>query len=799
MTITVSPARNEYTGNAAQTIFNYTFKIFESTDLNVYVTPSGQVANDSTDITTAYTVTGEGLEVGGSITLSTGVSAGDLVTIVSNIPSSRTTDYQNNGDFRPAVVNSDFDRVVSITKKIEDLQNRTLLQEQSQQNQSPLTLPAPEAGKFLKWNNGRDGLINVSLSGTSSEAGTVPIYFDNIGNMTAFNLSLGDKVECNRYLEGGEFIPGLVYIIEVGTGDGLINHQLDNGLMAALVVVNAISVSQAGAVGDGVTNDALAFKACVDNFKYVNASVPRVSYYFDTAVNITVGNIQIEGSGRDCLIEIKDGNTDGFNVTGQTGVLISGFKIKCKTLTGTLGGLSGKAAIHLINSSQCTVKDCFIFSIYNAGIRLFTSNQNTIENNYFGDWFTTATQNDDASNIFVTGSSSFNSILNNQCLGEDCGNGVAISDYTVAGFQPIGNIVSGNVVANKRAYGILLYTTDTGSPNGYDTRHIIANNVITTIFGDYIAGNSGAGIYMQGGNGAICIGNQVSDCNKLTSTFGTLAMAAIAVNITDETESEPIQVVNNHIKTASGPGIWATSSTEKGILVEGNTVRVTKTTAGNDTGIILSACSQSAVRNNTVHHAGPGTAIFVTTSGRDCKDLDVSHNIVKSENTGGDGISFAQVTSGEFYDIVCIGNSVKATDIAVSVRLVNNGIFSGNNLKAANQAFNAGSSVNLKITNNIFTSTLSSGYGFSISSNPSSFVDATNTFNLGTAKIQHSGVGESNIELYTVVGSATVPPVSGTYQIGDRVISRFAAVGTPKAWRCTTAGEPGTFTSEGNL
>ena len=58
MTITTNPARNEYTANAGQTVFNYTFKIFSDTDLNVYVTPSGQECNDSTDLTTAYTVSG---------------------------------------------------------------------------------------------------------------------------------------------------------------------------------------------------------------------------------------------------------------------------------------------------------------------------------------------------------------------------------------------------------------------------------------------------------------------------------------------------------------------------------------------------------------------------------------------------------------------------------------------------------------------------------------------------------------------------------------------------------------------
>ena len=56
MTVTSLPVRDEYTGSAAQTVFNHTFLIFTSQDLNVYITPSGQEANDSTDLTTAYTV-----------------------------------------------------------------------------------------------------------------------------------------------------------------------------------------------------------------------------------------------------------------------------------------------------------------------------------------------------------------------------------------------------------------------------------------------------------------------------------------------------------------------------------------------------------------------------------------------------------------------------------------------------------------------------------------------------------------------------------------------------------------------
>lgn len=173
MTITTLPARNEFTAAAGQTIFNYTFKIFSITDLNVYITPTGQIASDSTDLTTAYTVLGVGDEDGGTITLTTGTSLNDLVTIVSNTPSSRTVDYQNNGDFRPTVVNDDFDRVVSLVKKIEDSTNRSLLTSQSKQGPKPLSLPEPIVGELLRWKDDLTGLENISLS--ELPTGTFPV------------------------------------------------------------------------------------------------------------------------------------------------------------------------------------------------------------------------------------------------------------------------------------------------------------------------------------------------------------------------------------------------------------------------------------------------------------------------------------------------------------------------------------------------------------------------------------------------------------------------------------------------
>ena len=254
MTITIQPARNEYTANAGQTIFDYTFKIFEDTDLNVYVTPAGQESNDITDLITAYTVSGVGLAAGGSITLTVPTNVNDLVTIVSNVPSNRTVEYQNNGDFRPNTVNADFDRVVSIVKKIEDSSNRSLLTAQSQQGPKPLSLPLPVAGELLRWNAGLTGLENFNLVSGSLIASGELVIFPTVAALAADTSGVlvpGINTSTQGSLAGDDG-SGQDYIVKSSIGseraDNLKNIELANGNFAVRDKPFFITKAPAGAV-----------------------------------------------------------------------------------------------------------------------------------------------------------------------------------------------------------------------------------------------------------------------------------------------------------------------------------------------------------------------------------------------------------------------------------------------------------------------------------------------------------------------------------------------------------------------
>ena len=545
-----------------------------------------------------------------------------------------------------------------------------------------------------------------------------------------------------------------------------------------------------GAVGDGTTDDAAAVQAAMTASKCVYFP-EGYSYYLGSSV-APQGNSLIFGGGRNSHIFVKDGNTNGFDLTGLTGVTIRDLKFSCKSLTGTLGGMNGKAAIYLSNSTQCIIENNFIFNMYNAGIRLFDSNNNIIRGNSFGDWFTTSTANEDTGNIYCMGACSYNIIESNLCVGANAGVGIGFIDYYLVGKQMVGNVIANNRVATKKAYGIMFYTTNVAVPLGYDCRLVVTGNTIDTIYGDYITGNSGAGIYLQGAGGAICSNNAVSNCCINTTTFGTLAQACITANINDEVQTAAIQICNNTVHAFRGPAIWATSSRQHGIMIDGNIVRSDDTTSSYSNAIRMTACEYSNITNNSVYYRGPASAIYVDCVNADANRINVSNNTVHTTNAASLGINFDRASSGEFYNVVVSGNTINAAQQGMFLAYLNYASVTDNKVLAGEIAFYLANGSYITCRGNVFRSTQSgTAYDVILAEGTGSIFDETNVI---TERIDHTGSGI--VQQYT---STTPPETYGAYKIGDRVINRNAVIGQPLAWRCTLAGTPGTWTSEGNL
>ena len=574
----------------------------------------------------------------------------------------------------------------------------------------------------------------------------------------------------------------LVTFIQAGTG--AVNRTVQSKER------DIVSVKDFGATGLGFPNDdAAAIQAAFD--AHQNVYFPEGEYYIGVAV-APQGNSLIFGAGRDSHIVIKDGDTTGIDLTNKGGVTVRDLKLSCRGSVGTLGGLNGKGAIYLSNSAQCTIENNFIFNCYNAGIRLYNSSNNKIRNNYFGDWYLTATANEDAGNIYAYGACSYNVVEGNFCVGANAGVGIAFNDYYLVGATMIGNIITNNRVDNKKGYGILYYTTLDAAPLGYDCLAVISNNVVSNILGDYVGGASGAGIYMQGAGGAVCNGNTVYRCCINTSNFGTLAMACITASIADEPQTASIIVSNNQVQSLRGPGIWGASSSQHGIHIQGNVVRSEELTGSFNSAIRLTKCSYSNIIGNKVYQMGTNAGIYVDCINASQRAINVSNNHVHHTNASGVAIVFFRTTSGVMEDVVISGNTINSVQDGLAVSYVDYGSICDNKVFSGRTSFFWANSTYTNVSGNSFRSTQAgSNYDIILSEGTECIFDKLNII---TEQIQHTGLGI--VEQYTYSG---IPPIYGQYTIGDRVINRGAVIGQPKAWRCTVAGVPGTWTSEGNL
>jgi lysophospholipase L1-like esterase len=104
MTVEVQTPYNEHTGNGVTTTFGYTFLLLDADDLKVYVNGALVASAD-------YTVSGVGVDAGGSVVFDTAPASGAEVLLSRELPLTRETDYQTLGDLRASTLNDDLDRL----------------------------------------------------------------------------------------------------------------------------------------------------------------------------------------------------------------------------------------------------------------------------------------------------------------------------------------------------------------------------------------------------------------------------------------------------------------------------------------------------------------------------------------------------------------------------------------------------------------------------------------------------------------------------------------------------------------
>ncbi len=218
----INPRVQYVAGGGGPVTFTFPFPAFAQTDILVFQTPVGAQPNDVTQIlvyNVDYTVTlNSAPSVGGSITLMTGATTGDIITIVRDQPDNRLNNYIDGGLFQATTVNTDFDRTVLMNQQNKLYKGSNFGSIGVGYNNSAVitpivdnVLPILPANCVWMMNSGRTAITAVTSFTGGSGSVTLPsvankiAYFTNTtGNLASSIFStptvdgfLGDSITTN--------------------------------------------------------------------------------------------------------------------------------------------------------------------------------------------------------------------------------------------------------------------------------------------------------------------------------------------------------------------------------------------------------------------------------------------------------------------------------------------------------------------------------------------------------------------------------------------------------------------------
>lgn len=256
MTIDSEINKNRYTATSGQTVFPYDFRILDENAIDVY--QNGTLLT----LTTHYTLSGVDSQSGGNVTLVTGATLNDKITLLRSEDLQQDEDYIENDAFPAETHEKALDKLTCKVQQQDEILDRTpRLTVDS--TYTALTMEDPEAGRFLKWNAGLTGLEN-SDGGTGSGDVTGPgTSVDN--TLPRFAGTTGEVIQSS-----GIVVDDSDNVTGVGTVDGrdiaADGTQLDTnttklaGIEANADVTDYINVSAALAApsADLVFNESAA-------------------------------------------------------------------------------------------------------------------------------------------------------------------------------------------------------------------------------------------------------------------------------------------------------------------------------------------------------------------------------------------------------------------------------------------------------------------------------------------------------------------------------------------------------------
>jgi len=182
MTVSTTTLKASYSGNGSTTAFAYTWKVFASTELKVYIRSSAGVETLKAEGTGSanYAVSGVGETSGGNVTFVTAPASGETVVILRDTALTQGTDYQPADPF-PAQDHEDaLDKLTHIAQELDEELARAFTYPKTYSGGASKEMPEPVANAYLVWNAAGDALSTSTTAATqylgSDGSAAAPFY-----------------------------------------------------------------------------------------------------------------------------------------------------------------------------------------------------------------------------------------------------------------------------------------------------------------------------------------------------------------------------------------------------------------------------------------------------------------------------------------------------------------------------------------------------------------------------------------------------------------------------------------------
>lgn len=125
MTVESTTSRVQYSTNGTTGPWSVPYYFLADADLRVVYT-DGAGVEDTLTLTVDYTVTGSGVQSGGTVTTVTAYAAGGTITIVRDLDALQPTDYVNTDSFPAETLERNLDRLTMLSQQALEVTNRAI-------------------------------------------------------------------------------------------------------------------------------------------------------------------------------------------------------------------------------------------------------------------------------------------------------------------------------------------------------------------------------------------------------------------------------------------------------------------------------------------------------------------------------------------------------------------------------------------------------------------------------------------------------------------------------------------------